>query len=175
MNAKRTVVVALAALLAVTSVAAATPAGQAGSHASETAAVPDTDTDADTGAKAGADVAAAVSEDDDGDGADEDASGDAEATEDANGSAAASGSAADTRGERGPPETLPTPVPDHVSEIRDTVDAFLSGDLDGSLGDALSALLGGGGKVTDAEVNADTAPTDEAGPETTATATATPA
>jgi hypothetical protein len=62
-------------------------------------------------------------------------------------------------------------VPDHVSDVHHTVDAFLSGDLNGTLGDALSALLGGGGEATDAEANA----TVEAGPETAATATATPA
>jgi hypothetical protein len=165
MNAKRTVAVALAALLVVTGVVAATPAGQAGSHADEAAAAPDADTEA----EAGADVAAAASERD-GD-ASEGASDEAEESGVANGSAAASGPAADTRGERGPPETLPAPVPDHVSDVHHTVDAFLSGDLNGTLGDALSALLGGGGEATDAEANA----TVEAGPETAATATATPA
>jgi hypothetical protein len=42
------------------------------------------------------------------------------------------------QGDRGPPVSLPEQVPDHVSQIHDTVRQFLSGDLSGSLGDAIS-------------------------------------
>jgi hypothetical protein len=38
----------------------------------------------------------------------------------------------------GPGGGLPEQVPDHVSEIHETVESFLSGELD-SLGDALNA------------------------------------
>ena len=40
--------------------------------------------------------------------------------------------------DRGPPADLPAQVPDHVSEIHDLIGSFLGGDLDGSLGDAVS-------------------------------------
>jgi len=46
-------------------------------------------------------------------------------------------SAADTD-RRGPPADLPGPVPDHVAEIHDAIGSFLTGDLGGSLGDAVS-------------------------------------
>lgn len=45
-------------------------------------------------------------------------------------------------GERGPPTEMPVNVPDHVSQIHETIDGFLSGDVD-DLGDALSEILGG--------------------------------
>lgn len=41
-------------------------------------------------------------------------------------------------GSQGPPTDMPEQVPDHVSQIHDLVGQFLSGDLDGSLGDAIS-------------------------------------
>ena len=39
---------------------------------------------------------------------------------------------------RGPPASLPAQVPDHASRIHDLVGSFLSGALDGALGDAVS-------------------------------------
>ncbi len=38
----------------------------------------------------------------------------------------------------GPPTDLPDAVPDFVAEIHDLIRQFLGGDLDGSLGDAVS-------------------------------------
>ena len=51
---------------------------------------------------------------------------------------------ADAAGERGPPDDLPSQVPDHVSEIHDLIRQHLSGDLTGSLGDAISEVTPGG-------------------------------
>jgi hypothetical protein len=45
-------------------------------------------------------------------------------------------------GERGPPETLPAPVPDHVRGVNATTESVLAGGLDGRLGDAVAGLLG---------------------------------
>ncbi|WP_254521510.1 hypothetical protein [Natrinema caseinilyticum] len=47
---------------------------------------------------------------------------------------------ADERTSRGPSVDLPEHVPDHVSAIHDRISAFLSGDLEGSLGDAISEI-----------------------------------
>lgn len=44
---------------------------------------------------------------------------------------------------QGPPADMPGPVPDHVTQIHETINDFLSGDSDGPLGHALSDLLGG--------------------------------
>ncbi|ELY79467.1 hypothetical protein [Natrinema gari] len=55
-----------------------------------------------------------------------------------NGAAADSGADASTG--QGPSGDLPEQVPDHVSAIHDRVSAFLSGGLDGSLGDAISSV-----------------------------------
>lgn len=67
--------------------------------------------------------------------------------------------AQDAPDRRGPPTDMPSQVPGHVLEIHETINSWLSGDLDGSLGDALSDLLGG----TD---NADAAQDDGDDPET---------
>lgn len=50
------------------------------------------------------------------------------------------GDAAERDGARGPPSDLPAPVPDHVGAIHDTIRSFLSGALDGSLGEAVSGI-----------------------------------
>jgi len=62
--------------------------------------------------------------------------------------------ATDERNGQGPNVDLPAQVPDHVSTIHDRISSFLSGDLETSLGDAISA-------VTPGDENADES--DEAG------------
>ncbi|MFA9416294.1 hypothetical protein [Natrinema sp. HArc-T2] len=62
--------------------------------------------------------------------------------------------AADERNGQGPNVDLPAQVPDHVSTIHDRISSFLSGDLETSLGDAIS-------EVTPDDENADES--DEAG------------
>ena len=52
----------------------------------------------------------------------------------------------------GPSDELPEQAPDHVSEIHDTIGAFLDGSID-DLGDALSDLLGHDGENEDDEGN----------------------
>jgi hypothetical protein len=142
MNAKRTVAVALAALLVSTGAVAATPAGQAIGNAAETAA----DAEAEAGAP------------------NERAGPNASENADVNATAATAGAASDSQNERGPPEDLPAQVPDHVSEIHDTIDSFLSGELERSLGEALSGLLGEGGESVDAETNANAGVTTSPSP-----------
>ena len=39
---------------------------------------------------------------------------------------------------RGPPTDMPSQVPDHVATIHDLIRQFVGGDLDGSLGEAIS-------------------------------------
>lgn len=41
---------------------------------------------------------------------------------------------------QGPDATLPEQVPDHVSQVHDLINQFLSGDLGGTLGDAVSGV-----------------------------------
>jgi hypothetical protein len=41
-------------------------------------------------------------------------------------------------GDAGPPADLPAPVPDGVAAIHDLILSFIGGDLDGSLGNAVS-------------------------------------
>lgn len=61
----------------------------------------------------------------------------------------------------GPSDGLPEQAPDHVSEIHDRIDSFLSGSID-DLGDSLGELLGGGEAADDAASdNADDASDDE--------------
>jgi len=50
-----------------------------------------------------------------------------------------------TEATQGPPSELPGQVPDHVTEIHDTVSSFLNGDVD-HLGDALGGVLGDDGE-----------------------------
>lgn len=64
------------------------------------------------------------------------------------------GAATDERNGQGPNVDLPAQVPDHVSTIHDRISSFLSGDLETSLGDAIS-------EVTPDDENADES--DEAG------------
>jgi hypothetical protein len=47
-------------------------------------------------------------------------------------------------GDAGPPDSLPEPVPDFVSDVLGAIGDFLSGSLDG-LGEAVSDLTPGGG------------------------------
>lgn len=44
---------------------------------------------------------------------------------------------------RGPPVDMPGQVPDHVSQIHQTIADWLDGDRDGSLGDRISDIVGG--------------------------------
>lgn len=53
----------------------------------------------------------------------------------------------------GPSDGLPEQVPNHVSEIHERIESFLSGSID-SLGESLSSLLG---NADAAEENADSA------------------
>jgi len=45
---------------------------------------------------------------------------------------------------QGPPVDLPSPVPDHVRQIHDLIRQVLNDELDGSLGKAISDMMGGG-------------------------------
>jgi len=54
--------------------------------------------------------------------------------------------ATDERNGQGPNVDLPAQVPDHVSTIHDRISSFLSGGLEGSLGDAISELTPGDGE-----------------------------
>jgi hypothetical protein len=53
---------------------------------------------------------------------------------------------------RGPPTDMPEPVPDHVSQIHETINSWLDGDTEGSLGEMISDIVGGDGA---ADENAD--------------------
>jgi pimeloyl-ACP methyl ester carboxylesterase len=44
----------------------------------------------------------------------------------------------------GPPEEMPEHGPDHVSAIHETINSWLDGGKDGSLGDMISDIVGGG-------------------------------
>ena len=57
-----------------------------------------------------------------------------------NGSEAGNASAVEPAGDAGPPNEMPTPVPDRVGAVHQKIDAFLDGDLD-DLGAELSGLL----------------------------------
>jgi len=48
--------------------------------------------------------------------------------------------AADKRSGQGPAVDLPEQVPDHVSAIHERISSYLSGDLEGTLGDAISEV-----------------------------------
>ncbi|MFC7046753.1 hypothetical protein ACFQH6_16270 [Halobacteriaceae archaeon GCM10025711] len=69
---------------------------------------------------------------------------------------------------QGPPTEMPANVPDHVSEIHVLIQNYLDGDLSGSLGSAISDLVGetpeAGNQPADAGDEA-----DEHGPEMTTT------
>ncbi|MDG5777502.1 hypothetical protein VB773_13465 [Haloarculaceae archaeon H-GB2-1] len=55
----------------------------------------------------------------------------------------AAGAGASDDHAQGPPVSMPEQVPDHVGEIHQQIRDFLAGDLDGSLGDAISGLTPG--------------------------------
>jgi hypothetical protein len=59
--------------------------------------------------------------------------------------------AADDQSRQGPPSELPGPVPDFVSNIHRAVSEFLSGTLDGRLGDAVAEETPGDGDDSDDE------------------------
>ena len=66
------------------------------------------------------------------------------------------GDAADDRADNasvGPSDGLPSQVPDHVGEVHDRIESFLSGSVD-TLGESLSELLGGGEPANDASDDA---------------------
>lgn len=78
---------------------------------------------------------------------------DTDAPDNNGGAADASENRDDTADGIGPSDGLPEQVPDHVSEIHERIESFLSGSID-SLGESLSGLLGNGNA---AEENADSA------------------
>ncbi|WP_049901597.1 hypothetical protein [Natrinema sp. J7-1] len=85
-----------------------------------------------------------------------------------NGAAADSGADASTG--QGPSGDLPEQVPDHVSAIHDRVSTFLSGGLDGSLGDAISSVTPDDDETaTESSEVADTATDDGDADDETAT------
>ncbi len=111
MNRTTIIAVALAALIAATGFAAAAPGSAPVS--------------VDTGA-------------DGTDAADHPANDNAQSADDRdNGSENGTAAGADDRNGQGPAGDLPEQVPDHVSAIHDRISAFLSGDLETSLGDAI--------------------------------------
>jgi hypothetical protein len=57
----------------------------------------------------------------------------------------------------GPPVDMPSQVPDHVTQIHDLIRHFLNGGHDGSLGEAISGVMGGGQAANGANGNADAA------------------
>ena len=57
--------------------------------------------------------------------------------------------------QHGPPVDLPSQVPDHVAQIHDLIRQFLNEDLDGSLGKAISGVMGGGQAANSGNGNAD--------------------
>ncbi|SEW26161.1 hypothetical protein [Halobacterium jilantaiense] len=59
----------------------------------------------------------------------------------------AAGAGDDTAAAQGPPTDLPSQVPDHVSEVHETIGSFLNDEVD-HLGDALGGLLGSDGEQT---------------------------
>ena len=74
------------------------------------------------------------------------------------------GDAADDRADNasvGPSDGLPSQVPDHVGEIHDRVESFLSGSVD-DLGESLSELLGGGESADNVSDDASEAPGNDA-------------
>lgn len=58
---------------------------------------------------------------------------------------------ADDQHRQGPPSELPGPGPDFVNDIHRTVSEFLSGTLDGPLGDAVADETPGDGDESDDE------------------------
>ncbi|MFB6104646.1 MAG: hypothetical protein ABEJ57_06125 [Halobacteriaceae archaeon] len=54
----------------------------------------------------------------------------------------ASGDHGATVGERGPPSSLPAPVPDFVGEIHDAIGGFIDGTVE-ALGEMVSGFAGG--------------------------------
>lgn len=66
---------------------------------------------------------------------------------------ASSGGAANAPDDRGPHVDLPEQVPDHVEQIHELIRRFLSGDLDGSLGGAVSDATPGNSTETPADAS----------------------
>ena len=135
MNVTRLAAVALATLLVTVGLTAATPAAPAEHRTNipENAAAGASDRDAgDAGPNAS----------DDSVGPDGAAGPVAVSNRTDAASSSERGDAAERDDARGPPSDLPAPVPDHVGVIHDTVRSFLSGVLDGSLGQEVSGLAG---------------------------------
>lgn len=80
-----------------------------------------------------------------------DGPGDAGPADDAAENASAAGAAASGDGVRGPPLDLPEPVPDRVAQIHDLIRQFISGDLAGSLGEAISGVTPDDGSATQSD------------------------
>lgn len=84
------------------------------------------------------------------------ADGHAQATDhadDAGGDENAAAGAANAPDDRGPHVDLPERVPDHVPQLHDLIRRFLSGDLDGSLGGAVSDETPGNSTETPADAS----------------------
>ena len=139
MRAKQLIAVVVAAMLLIggaAAVGAASPADQANDTAMDAYEQSDAD-DGDSAADESADNA-----DERADNADERADNAEEHAANANERANSSDSI-------GPSDGLPEQVPDHVSNIHETIESFLDGTL-GSLGEALSDLLSGDGEADNA-------------------------
>jgi hypothetical protein len=142
MNRHTFAAIALAALLVSAGAVAAAPGNaptDAGSNASDDGHASDAGAShRDDAGPADASAGGANASDDGGDaGTNASATGHAGAGD---GNASATGAAASSADAKGPVGTLPEQVPDHVSSVHDLVREFLSGDLGGSLGEAIRGL-----------------------------------
>lgn len=54
-----------------------------------------------------------------------------------------SANASNRSADAGPPTDMPAPVPNHVTQIHETINRWLSGSLTGTLGEAISSIVGG--------------------------------
>jgi hypothetical protein len=69
--------------------------------------------------------------------------------------------------ERGPPTDMPEQVPDFVTEIHETINTFLSGELDGDLGSALAEITPDDGEQSADETDGDMTEEDDSETEET--------
>lgn len=159
MSAKRIVTIAVVSMLLIGGVAAigaASPADQANQNGSD-AYAENASADAENGSDARADGDDAAAErDGNADRAPENGSEASEESDAANASDDRSGSV-------GPSDGLPEQVPDHVSQIHETIESFLSGEVE-NLGEALRSLTPGEepADAGDAESSEDTDAQDDA-------------
>lgn len=155
MSAKKLLAIAVASIMLIgtaAAVGAAAPADQAHENATtqndDNATVGDDLPTDDTDVELPADGPEVDVPGDDNPGpADTPAPGDGEGAADRPGTSGDVGPASDGVGPAG---GLPSVVPDHVSEIHDTIGSFLGGSVE-NLGDSLSDLLGGDSESAPAE------------------------